>query len=54
MYVHINRAVVGLMVYFVAGAVILKVRYGKTGTELIPNKTFWKELPFLIKVHMYH
>ena len=48
--IRINRSVVGLVVYFVVGILVLKMRYGKTGTDVIPNKTFWKELPFLIKV----
>ena len=39
-----------VLVYFIAGAVVMKVRYQATGSELIPNKTFWMALPILVKV----
>ena len=45
-----NRFVLGVIVYFVAGAIIMKVRYDATGSDLIPNKSFWAALPFLVKV----
>ena len=44
------RVIVGVVVYFIVGAVIMKVRYQATGSELIPNKTFWMALPVLVKV----
>ena len=28
----------------------MKYRYQATGTDIIPNKGFWGQLPFLIKV----
>ena len=34
--------------YFVIGAILLRVRYQKSGSDLIINKEFWKD--FLIKV----
>ena len=45
-----HRALVAFITYFVIGAVILKVKYDKTGSDLIIHKAFWKDLPFLIKV----
>lgn len=44
------RFVVGIGVYFVMGMVIMRVKYNAAGTDLIPNKAFWKSLPGLIKV----
>lgn len=38
------------MLYFIIGAVILKVKYQRAGSEIIPNKGFWFALPILIKV----
>ena len=36
--------------YFVAGMIIMRVKYEKTGTDIIPNKAFWTSLPSLVKV----
>ena len=44
------RALVAFISYFVIGAIILRVRYQKSGSELIINKEFWKEFPILVKV----
>ena len=41
------------MTYFIVGAVILRVRYQKSGTDLIIHKNFWMDLPFLVKVRSY-
>ena len=30
--------------------VIMRVKYEKTGSEIIPNKAFWISLPSLVKV----
>ena len=49
-YSAINRLVVAIIVYFVAGMIIMRVKYEKTGSDIIPNKTFWTTLPFLVKV----
>ena len=32
------------------GAIIMKVRYQATGSDIIPNKSFWMSLPLLVKV----
>ena len=37
--------------YFIVGAIIMKVKYDATGTDLIPNKDFWLGLPHLLKVY---
>jgi len=39
-----------VVTYFVVGAVILRVKYQKSGTDLIIHKSFWKDFPFLVKV----
>ena len=39
-----------VIVYFIVGAVVMKVRYQATGSDLIPNKGFWESLPLLVKV----
>jgi len=36
------------VVYFAGGAVFLKVRYSAEGSEMVPNKEFWMEIPFLV------
>ncbi|XP_011403529.1 PREDICTED: uncharacterized protein LOC105312515 [Amphimedon queenslandica] len=38
-----------LLIYFIAGALVMKYHKGATGKELIPNYLFWSELPFLVK-----
>lgn len=38
------------IIYFIVGAVIMKVQRGATGSDIIPNKSFWVDLPFLVKV----
>ena len=40
----------GIAIYIVAGVLIMKFRYNAAGTDIIPNKIFWMELPLLIKV----
>lgn len=47
-----NRSLAGLVTYFIVGGIVLKVKYNKTGTEVIPNKEFWRELPLLIKARI--
>ena len=44
------RLVILIVVYFVAGMIIMRVKYEKTGTDIIPNKGFWFSLPSLVKV----
>jgi hypothetical protein len=45
----ITLALVALALYFIIGALVLKFKFQKTGTELIINFEFWKDLPFLIR-----
>ncbi len=45
-----HRVLVGIATYFVAGALIMKFHYQSTGTDIIPNKELWLQLPFLVKV----
>ena len=33
------------------GVIVMKVKYQAAGVDLIPNKAFWKSVPFLIKVY---
>ena len=40
-----------VIVYFVAGIIINRVKFEKTGTDIIPNKELWLDLPYLVKVH---
>ena len=47
------RLVILIVVYFVAGMTIMRVKYEKTGSDIIPNKGFWVALPFLVKVKLY-
>jgi len=44
------RALFAFVAYFIAGMVIMKMKYEKTGSDIIPNEQFWMSLPFLIKV----
>ena len=48
---HCHRLLVGIITYFVAGALIMKFHYQATGTDIIPNKGLWSQFPFLIKVN---
>ena len=45
-----TRFFVALVVYFIAGILVMKFHKGATGKELIPNYAFWSELPLLVKV----
>ncbi|KAG7212728.1 hypothetical protein KM043_012995 [Ampulex compressa] len=36
-------------IYFVGGALVLKFLRGATGWEMLPNHTFWCELPSLVR-----
>ena len=38
------------MAYFVVGGIFMYTRRGARGVEVIPNYSFWKGLPFLVKV----
>ena len=43
-------SIVGVASYFIVGMIVMKVHYKASGTDIIPNKAFWKSLPTLIKV----
>ena len=45
-----NRIIVSLVAYFIIGALLMKFQFHESGTDVIPNKTFWIQLPLLIKV----
>ena len=45
-----GRFILAVVVYFVAGMIIMRVKYNKTGSDVIPNKDFWFTLPYLVKV----
>ena len=47
-----TRLVVIVILYFIIGSVIMKCHYQATGSDIIPNKTFWITLPFLVKVNV--
>ena len=38
------------MAYFVVGGIFMYTQRGARGLEVIPNYSFWKDFPFLIKV----
>ena len=42
-----------LIVYFIVGAVVMKFVKKAEGKEIIPNLTFWKAVPVLVKVSLY-
>ena len=44
------RLLAAIVTYFVAGAIVLKFKYERTGTDIIPQKNYWFELPILVKV----
>ena len=50
LYCYNHRLVILIVTYFVAGMIIMRVKYEKTGSDIIPNKEFWMALPFFVKV----
>ena len=49
-----HRAIVVLVTYFIVGAITLKFKFEKSGTDIIPQKAFWFALPFMVKVTSLH
>lgn len=49
-YRYTFRALVLLVLYLVLGVVVMKFVKHQEGTELIPHKSFWSDLPFKVKV----
>eukprot|EP00300_Choanocystis_sp_HF-7_P001171 c10948_g1_i2.p1 GENE.c10948_g1_i2~~c10948_g1_i2.p1 ORF type:complete len:264 (+),score=36.92 c10948_g1_i2:1-792(+) len=47
--IFILAAFVSLIAYCLIGSVYLWRFQNRTGTEIIPNKSFWTDLPFLVK-----
>ena len=47
------RFIAGVITFFVVGSLINYFHRGARGVEIIPFWTFWKDLPFLIKVMLY-
>ena len=45
------RAIIAFIAYLVIGGVVMYFAKGARGIEVIPNITFWKDLPFLLKVN---
>lgn len=54
MYSPCTRFILAVILYFSIGAVVMKYRYGATGSDIVPNKSFWVMLPFLVKVSEPH
>ena len=50
MFFFFYRFIVVVATYFIVGGLIMYFMRGARGVEVIPNYTFWKDLPFLIKV----
>ena len=46
-----HRAFAAFVTYFIVGAVFLRVKHQKSGTDLIIHKEFWKDFPYLLKVY---
>ena len=45
-----HSLLVGFAAYFVIGALIMKFYYKASGSDIIPNKSFWLQFPLLIRV----
>ena len=39
-----------MVTYFIVGALVMYFARGARGIEVIPNVSFWGDLPFLLKV----
>ena len=52
MFLSLFRTLVFIILYFVGGMLFLHFAKGASGSEMIPNITFWKAVPGLIKVHI--
>lgn len=47
---HTLSVVIAFSIYLLVGSIVNYKFKGAKGVEVIPNLSFWKELPFLIKV----
>ena len=46
----LDRFFLAIIIYLIAGALIMYYAKGARGVEIIPNYHFWKDFPLLIKV----
>ena len=44
----------GFVTYFIVGMSTMYFVKGARGLEVIPNVSFWKDLPYLLKVYMLY
>ena len=47
---YLFRCFIAFIAYCVVGMVVMRVKYDKTGTDVIPNKGLWFDIPSLVKV----
>lgn len=47
------RLILAVTLYCVIGAVVLRVKRGADGPELIPHRNFWLEMLALVKASIY-
>ena len=45
------RLLVAVVGYIVVGMLVMRFYRGAQGLEMIPNFSFWKDFPFLLKVN---
>ena len=48
------RLIIAAVSYLVIGIIIQAGMRGARGVEVIPNLSFWKDFPFLLKVYKIH
>lgn len=48
-WIFVIILLVAFSVYFIVGILFNRCRGGKTGTEMVPNIAFWRDLPSLVK-----
>ena len=48
-WIFIIVLIVVSFVYFAGGALFMRYRMGASGVEMVPNLTFWRDLPGLVK-----
>ncbi len=44
------RVLGAVIAYFIIGSIVMFQVKGARGIEVVPNYSFWKDLPFLVKV----
>ena len=48
---YLLRLIVAIVAYVVIGMIINATVRGARGVEMIPNLSFWKDFPYLLKVN---